>query len=168
MRKLSFKKNSNITNKSNKGKTKKQKFTGGGSTYQEWAYLPVKLVDKLVALAEYYSVSHKARGLQKPTKSDEGFLTMYRKYGTKMEPMPVRANRPEGENWKHHRNDFCSRRYSMIKGKANYGLYDANTGLPSVMHVNMLMWACSPDMKTISKNVNKYLAIVKKLKNNKK
>ena len=62
----------------------------------------------------------------------------------------------------HHRNDFCSRRYSMIKGKPGYGLYDEETGLPSVMHVNMLMWACSPDMKTITKNANKYLEIIKK------
>ena len=50
----------------------------------------------------------------------------------------------------------------VIKGKPGYGLYDDESGLPSVMHVNMLMWACSPDMKTITKNANKYLEIIKK------
>ena len=119
-----------------------------------WPYLPLELVNKLEALAEYYNVSHKARGLQKPTKSDKGFLEVYREAKGRpdgFENKPVRAAKQDGENWKHHRADFCNRRYAMIKGKAGYGLYDAKTGLPSVMHVNMLMWACSPDAENIKK-----------------
>ena len=143
-----------ITGNSNKKKyiyqkTKKNinntKQLNGGS---KWDYLPLETVNTLEKLAEYYNISHKARGLQKPTKSDKGFLEIYRQYKgnpSKFESLPVKANKTSGENWKHHREDFCNRRYAMIKGKANYGLYDAKTGLPTVMHTNMLMWACSPD-----------------------
>ena len=120
-----------------------------------WPYLPLKIVNALEPLAEYYNVSHKARGLQKPTKSDKGFLPVYRAAGgvpSKFEMEPVRMAKPDGEKWEHHRTDFCNRRFAMIKGKPGYGLYDDKTGLPSVMHVNMLMWACSPDASGIKKN----------------
>ena len=131
------------------------KLQGGNN----WSYIPLNIVNKLEKLAEYYNISHKARGLQKPTKSDKGFLEVYRMYkgNTKsFEKLPVRANKTDGENWAHHREDFCNRRYAMIKGKKDYGLYDAN-GLPTVMHTNMLMWACSPDDRNIIKNVDKIL-----------
>ena len=133
-----------------------------GGNKEKWQYLPLTTVNKLEKLAEYYNISHKARGLQKPTKSDKGFLEIYRSHKgnpKSFESLPVRANKPDGENWAHHREDFCNRRYSMIKGRKGYSLYDAN-GLPSVMHTNMLMWACSPDAMKIIKNTD---LILKKL-----
>lgn len=139
--------------------TKKQL---GGSNNNKWQYLPLNTVNKLEKLAQHYNISHKARGLQKPTKSDKGFLEIYRSHKgnpKSFESLPVRANKPDGENWAHHREDFCNRRYSMIKGRKGYSLYDAN-GLPSVMHTNMLMWACSPDAMKIIKNTD---LILKKL-----
>ena len=161
-----------------RSKTRKQKMrtSRGGNTILTktpvlgniWPYLPLKLVNALESLAEYYNVSHKARGLQKPTKSDKGFLQVYRTASgipSRFEQMPVRSAKPDGENWQHHRADFCNRRYAMIKGKPGYGLYDEKTGLPSVMHVNMLMWACSPDAAGIKKN---WKTILKKLEDAKK
>jgi len=144
-------------------KPNKSKLQGGN----KWSYIPLNIVNKLEKIAEYYNVSHKARGLQKPTKSDKGFLQIYRSYKGNQklfEHLPVRANKPDGETWAHHREDFCNRRYAMIKGKKNYGLYDSN-GLPTVMHTNMLMWACSPDDKNIIKNADKILEILNKLEN---
>ena len=44
----------------------------------------------------------------------------------------------------------------MIKGTKDYGLYDTN-GLPTIMHTNMLMWACSPDDRNIIKNADTIL-----------
>jgi hypothetical protein len=134
---------------------------------KEWVYIPLKIVNQLEKIAEYYNVSHKARGLQKPTKSDSGFLEVYRKFKgnpTRFENLPVKKANPDGEKWKHHRDDFCNRRYSMIKGRAGYDLYDPKTGLPSIMHTNMLMWACSPDAENIIKNVQKYNDILTGLK----
>jgi hypothetical protein len=124
---------------SNTNKTRKQ---------DKWSYIPLNVVNQLEALADYYNISHKARELQKPTKSDEGFLTVYRRAKgnpANFESLPVKKSKPDGEKWDHHREDFCNRRYAMIKGKPGYGLYDNKTGLPTVMHTNMLMWACSPD-----------------------
>ena len=146
--------------------TKKINTMHSGGSNPKWPYLPLKTVNKLETLADYYNISHKARGLQKPTKSDEGFLKVYRKHNGMIkgfEHLPVRANNPDGEKWQHHREDFCNRRYAMIKSKKNYGLYDAN-GLPTVMHTNMLMWACSPDAKNITKNTKKILNILEDVK----
>ena len=99
-----------------RNKTRKHIQTGGNP----WPYLPLKLVNSLEPLAEYYNVSHKARGLQKPTKSDKGFLQVYRAargIPSEFEQMPVRSAKPDGEKWDHHRVDFCNRRFAMIKGK---------------------------------------------------
>lgn len=163
-------KNTEFSNTNSKSKTtnrniKSQTKLRGGN---DWPYIPLKLVNALEPLAEFYNVSHKARGLQKPTKSDKGFLQIYRDAGgipNKFNKLPVRAEKQDGENWQHHRVDFCNRRYSMIKRKPGYGLYDEKTGLPSVMHVNMLMWACSPDANGIKKN---WKNILKKLEDTKK
>jgi hypothetical protein len=146
--------------------TKKNNTMHSGGSNKKWPYLSLKTVNKLETLADYYNISHKARGLQKPTKSDEGFLKVYRKYKGRtedFEQLPVRANKPDGEKWQHHREDFCNRRYAMIDSKKNYGLYDVN-GLPTVMHTNMLMWACSPDAKNITKNTKKILNILEDVK----
>ena len=161
---INKKRNEKITEISNK-KTKKQ--IGGVG---KWPYIPLDLVNKLEPLAAYYNVSHKARGLQKPTKSDKGFLEVYRNAKGKperFENLPVRAAKPDGEKWAHHREDFCNRRYAMIKGTKGYSLYDEKTGLPSVMHVNMLMWACSPDERNIQKNWKSILAKLNNLKDEK-
>ena len=142
-------------NNNNKNKIKNKQTKKSLDSNNKWPYLPLSIVNNLEPVAEYYNVSHKARGLQKPTKSDKGFLTVYRDAKGRpeaFEGLPVRANKPDGEKWAHHREDFCNRRYAMIKGKPGYGLYDTKTGLPSVMHVNMLMWACSPDVGNIKKN----------------
>ena len=158
-----------INKNKNKKYTKKSTYYSGGNGNSKWSYLPLDLVNKLEPLAEYYNVSHKARGLQKPTKSDKGFLEVYRVakgQPDQFETSPVRANKPDGEQWAHHRNDFCNRRYAIIKGKPGYGLYDEKTGLPSVMHVSMLMWACSPDASNIKKNWKKILAKVEDVKRN--
>ena len=160
-------KSKKIQSSNSKSKTRKQIQSGGN----KWSYLPLKLVNALEPLAEYYNVSHKARGLQKPTKSDKGFLEVYRVakgIPSNFEQQPVRSAKPDGEKWEHHREDFCNRRYAMIKGKPGYGLYDAQTGIPSVMHVNMLMWACSPDAAGIKKNWKTILAKLEEVKKTKK
>ncbi len=76
-----------------------------------------------------------------------------------MKLLPVKKSNPNGENWQHHRDDYCKRRMSMIGRAKNYDLYVHN-GLPTIMHLNMLMWAASPDYKNIIKN---YKNISKKI-----
>ena len=137
-----------------------------------YQYLPVRLVNQLEPLAEYYNISRKARGLEKPTMSDEGFLVVFRRVGgetaiAKLRTMPVKKQVPAGETWDKHRNNFIKRRLIMIKNAgAKYGLYHTSgplAGLPTILHVNMLMWAFSPD-RELYKGGHKLTEIVKKIK----
>ena len=124
--------------------------------------IPLKIVKIFESLANYYDISRKSRGLEKPTKSDKGFLQLYKELNGKWEKMkslPVKKSNPNGEKWDHHRDDYYKRRMSMIGRAKNYDLYDDN-GLPTIMHMNMLMWAASPDYKNIIKN---YTKIAKKI-----
>lgn len=139
-------------------------------------YLPVNTVNKLEPLAEFYNISRKARGLEKPTTSDEGFLKVYRRIKNiaELRTMPVKAAKPTGETWDKHRNNYIFRRLSMLKNAGSeYGLYHTSgplTGLPTVLHVNMIMWAYSPDDKMLNSVVIKKLVahinnIIKKYNN---
>lgn len=130
-----------------------------------WKYLPLEVVNNLEELAEYYNISRKARGLEKPVKSDTGFLPIYRKVKGEIKAlrtMPIKKSIPEGQTWDKHRNNYCKRRKSMFK---SYGLYHKDgplKGLPTVLHTNMLMWACTPEknidkIKKISKTIKKRL-----------
>jgi hypothetical protein len=86
-----------------------------------------------------------------------------------MKSLPVKQTNPNGETWEHHRNDFCSRRLSMINKLKNYQLYDNGSknpnlkGLPTPMHINMLMWGCCPDHKNLMKNLKYMSSQIKKL-----
>jgi hypothetical protein len=128
----------------------------GGIKYN-YKLIPLKIVKIFEPLANYYDISRKARGLEKSTKSDKGFLQLYKELNgkwDKMKSLPVKKSKADGEKWEHHRDDYCKRRISMISRAKNYDLYDDN-GLPTILHLNMLMWAASPDYKNIIKNYKK-------------
>lgn len=137
---------------------------------ENYAYLSVKQINQLEPLAEYYNISRKARGLEKPTTSDEGFLTVYRRAKTSapLRNLPVRAAKPDGETWDKHRNNFIKRRLLMLKNAGSgYGLYHTEgdlAGLPTVLHVNMLMWGYSPDKELYNKaGGGKFAEIITKI-----
>ena len=133
-----------------------------GGVKDNYKLIPLKIVKIFESLANYYDISRKSRGLEKPTKSDKGFLQLYKELNGKWEKMkslPVKKSNPNGEKWDHHRDDYCKRRISMIGRAKNYDLYD-DDGLPTIMHMNMLMWAASPDYTNIIKN---YKKIAKKI-----
>ena len=65
-------------------------------------YLPLSLVNSYEKMAEYYNVSRKARGLEKPSTSDEGFLVVYRKVkGNEklLKTIPCRKDKKNGVHW---------------------------------------------------------------------
>ena len=117
-----------------------------------WNYLPLDVINKMEVLAEHYNISRKARGLEKATKSDKGFLEVYREVkGNKkaLRNYPIKKSIKKGQTWDRYRNDYCKRRYSMIKHHKKK-LYNDN-GLPTKLHTNLIMWGCSPDIKKIKK-----------------
>ena len=73
-------------------------------------YLPLEVVNKMEVLAEYYNISRKARGLEKPVKSDKGFLQIYREVKgdiKKLRNYPIRKDLPNGQTWDRHRNNYA-------------------------------------------------------------
>lgn len=138
-------------------------------------YLNLDVVNKMEELAEYYDISKKARGLEKPVKSDKGFLEIYRKVkGNKkaLRNYPIKSKLPNGQTWDKHRNNYCMRRMSMVKNNKNmlYHTKGELKGLPTVLHTNMIMWACTPEPSIIKKMANsnvltKKIKSLKKLKN---
>jgi hypothetical protein len=137
------------------------------STKYSFPYMTYKQIKALEFLAEFYDISLKARGLQKPTTSDKGFLPIWKEVkGDKkrLRNYPIKANVPNGQTWDKHRNFFIVRRLSMIKNAKDALYYTSGPfeGLPTKLHVNMMMWGYSPDGKNVISNIKKYKDIISK------
>jgi hypothetical protein len=136
-------------------KLKKTKRQNAGT--KSLPYLPLKLVNEYEKLAEYYNVSRKARGLEKPTTSDEGFLVVYRRMkgdGKKMEGIPCREDKPEGVDWERKREVEVLGKLGQAK-RMKLELFHKSgplKGLPTIIHTNMIMWAFSPYPQLLIKN----------------
>ena len=133
----------------NNYKTMKHNGGGSGSSTKKLTYLPLSLVNSYEKLAEYYNVSRKARGLEKPSTSDEGFLVVYRKVkGNKdlMKTIPCRKDKKDGIHWNRKREIEVSGKLGQAKSMKLDFFHKSGPlkGLPTVIHVNMIMWAYSP------------------------
>jgi len=128
---------------------KKYKTMKGGSIEKELPYLPLSLVESYEKLANYYNVSRKARGLEKPTTSNEGFLVVYRKIkgnGTLMKNIPCKKNKLNGVNWDRKRAIEVYGKLGQVKRMKLDFFHKSGVlkGLPTKIHINMIMWAYSP------------------------
>lgn len=135
---------------------KKHKKSMSGGSKKKLPYLPLELVNTYEKLAEYYNVSRKARGLEKPTTSDEGFLVVYRKVkGNKdlMKSIPCKSNKKNGIHWDRKRDIEVSGKVGQAKSmKLDYFVKNGPLkGLPTKIHVNMIMWAYSPYPEKLKK-----------------
>jgi hypothetical protein len=165
-----------ITNSSNsKSKKQIQSKKNQKSKLVRYPFIPLALVNRLEALAEFYDVSLVSRGKIPPNKTDKGFLVVFRDqaHGNtgKLVSLPILAKNPNGNTWDRQRENYLLRRLDMIRrAETNKpgGLYVRNgplTGLPSVLHVNMMMWAYSPDPRMRTKaGVDKVLARLEEIK----
>lgn len=128
---------------------KKYKKSMSGGVTKKLPYLHLDLVNSYEKLADYYNISRKARGLEKPTTSDEGFLVVYRKIkgnGNLMKNIPCKSNKKNGVNWNRKREIEVSGKIGQAKSmKLDYFVKDGPLkGLPTIIHTNMIMWAYSP------------------------
>lgn len=136
-------------------------------THENHVYVSPSMINKMEKLAEFYNISRKARGLEKPTTSDEGFLKVYRriKNAAQLRTLPVKASNPYGETWDKHRNNYIFRRLSMLHNAGpNYGLYHTKgplKDLPTILHVNLLMWAYTPDILLLE--THRFNKLIKKI-----
>jgi len=128
-------------------------------------YLTPRQISDLEFLAEYYNISRKARGLEKPTTSDIGFLVIWRKVNgdkKQLRIIPVKEKVPYGQTWDKQRNNFINRRLSMIKNSKDNLYYTSGhyKGLPTKLHINMIMWAYSPDASKVLSSIKEYKQII--------
>ena len=135
-----------------------KKSMSGGSK-KKLPYLPLELVNSYEKLADYYNISLKARGLEQPTTSDEGFLVVYRKVngnGNLMSEMPCKSDKKNGIVWDRKRIIEVSGKVSQAKSmKLDYFHKTGPLkGLPTVIHTNMIMWAYSPYPNKLKKNLH--------------
>jgi len=119
---------------------------------KKYPWLSLKTIAKYEKIAEMYGVSMVARGLKKGTRTDEGFLAMYKKVGgkaSKLQYIPVKKNKPEGQDYYSYRVSFLNSRMGQIK-HAKTSLYYTEgkfKGLPTKQHIILIMHGYSPDKK---------------------
>lgn len=121
----------------------------------KYEYLDLDLIKKLEPLANEYDVSRVARGLDKPDKTDKGFLVVYKKYGkAKLPFIPIFKNKPEKGDYDIFREKYLNARLGQMK-KMKIPLYYTEgkyKGLPTKHHMTLIMNGYSPD-----KNLSKHL-----------
>lgn len=120
----------------------------------KYDYLDLDIVKKYEKLANYYDVSRVTRGLEKASKSDQGFLVVYKKNKgnkNKLSFIPIFKNKPEGQDYDIFREKFINSRLGQMK-KAKTKLYTKD-GLPTKQHVILIMHAYSPDPTGLKKKL---------------
>ena len=115
----------------------------------KYPFLSLSLANKFKPLAKERGVSKVARGVQKSTQSDMGFMQAYAKVNgrhSSLKTFPVKKSKPEGQTWLERRESFCARHLAqMRKNKRPFfetsGKYK---GTPTRQHLGLIMWAYSP------------------------
>ncbi len=119
---------------------------------KKYPWLSLKTISKYEKIAELYGVSEVARGLKKGTRTDEGFLKMYKKVGGKaykLQYIPVKKDKMTGNDYFSYRINFINSRMGQIK-HAKTPLYYTEgkfKRLPTKQHIILIMHAYSPDKK---------------------
>lgn len=124
-----------------------------------YPYLPLKMINNFEPLAEEYGISRVARGLDKSTKSDKGFLVVYRQvkgHASKLIYIPAKKKYPHKNDWHKLREKFINARLGQIKAKKTKWFYTAGkyAGLPTKQHLVLIMNGYSPyyeKLKTVVK-----------------
>jgi hypothetical protein len=117
-----------------------------------YKFLSLEQIAKYEKIAEIYKVSEVARGIKKGTKTDKGFLQMYKEVqgkSSKLQYIPVKIYKPEGQDYWSYRIGFINSRIGQIK-KANtplYYTYGKYKGLPTKQHIILILHGYSPDKK---------------------
>jgi hypothetical protein len=110
---------------------------------RKYEYLPLTTIKKYEKLADDLDVSRVSRGKEPSTKSDYGFLVMYKKVKApnKLSFIPVKKVKPAGNDYDSQREKFLNARIKQVKK-----LYDIE-GNPTKAHLLLIMNGYSPDKK---------------------
>tara|TARA_Y100000389_G_scaffold190863_1_gene216228 strand:- start:552 stop:881 length:330 start_codon:yes stop_codon:yes gene_type:complete len=103
-------------------------------------YLSLATIKRYEKLANAYNVSRVCRGLDKSTKTNEGFLVVYKKIKDSEKLKHVLATK--NTTWDSYRRNVIKAKLAQMQ-KNKIPLYI--DGIPSKMHTILIMWAYSPD-----------------------
>ena len=121
----------------------------------KYPFLSLNTIAKYEKIANLYGVSEVARGIKKSSKTDKGFLEMYKEVKgkpNKLQYIPVKLNQPDKQDYWSYRIGFLNSRLGQIK-KAKTPLYYNNgkyAGLPTKQHIILIMHGYSPDKNLYS------------------
>ena len=117
---------------------------------KKYPFLPLNTIAKYEKIANLYGVSEVARGIKKGSRTDKGFLEMYKEVkgkANKLQYIPVKLNQPDKQDYWSYRIGFLNSRLGQMK-KAKTPLYYINgkyAGLPTKQHIILIMHGYSPD-----------------------
>lgn len=128
---------------------------------KKFKFLKIDLIKKFYPLANKYKVAEVCRGIKKAKTTDKGFLEVYSKVEKQddLKNIPVRKDKPDGANWyKTRENRLKAKIGQMKRQKIDYFHKSGKMkGLPTKMHVILIMWAYSPYEKKLNELLNKEL-----------
>jgi hypothetical protein len=119
---------------------------------KKYPWIPLDIIKKYEKLASIYKISEVARGIKKGTKTDNGFLQMYKEVkgkSYKLQYIPVKFNKPTGQDYWSYRIGFINSRLGQMT-KANTPLYYISgkySGFPTKQHLILILHGYSPDKK---------------------
>jgi hypothetical protein len=116
---------------------------------KNYKFLTLKKIKQYEKIAKIYAVSEVSRGIKKGTKTDKGFLQMYKqvKNPHKLQYIPVKLNKPEGQDYWSYRIGFINSRLEQMK-KQKTPLYYPDgkyKGYPTKQHIILILHGYSPD-----------------------
>jgi hypothetical protein len=118
----------------------------------KYKWLPLETIKKYESIADTYKVSEVARGIKKGSKTDKGFLVMYKEVlgkKNKLQYIPVKQNKPNGQDYWSYRIGFINSRLGQMS-KAKTPLYYKSgvyKDLPTKQHIILIIHGYSPDKK---------------------
>ena len=118
----------------------------------KYQWLQLETIEKYESIANIYKVSQVARGIKKGTRTDKGFLEMYKEVlgkKNKLQYIPVKKNKPNGQDYWSYRIGFINSRLGQMT-KAKTPLYYKSgvyKDLPTKQHIILIIHGYSPDKK---------------------
>lgn len=115
----------------------------------KYKFLPLNKVIQYEKLANEYKVSEVARGIKSGSKTDIGFLPMYKKVAGKdykLQYIPIKKDKPSGQDYWSYRISFIKARLGQMKTAKTPFFYSEGKykGLPTKQHIILIMHAYSP------------------------
>lgn len=117
-----------------------------------YPWLSIEIIERFKKLANEHKVSKVSGKLKKSSKTDNEFFQMYKLVkgkAYKLQYIPVKNNKPDGQDYWSYRISFIKSRLAQIK-KLNTPLYYKEgkyKGLPTKQHLVLILHGYSPDPK---------------------